>query len=226
MRHCCKKNKLFVLILILAFYSVGILFSQVEVFSQDSFFVEIKALYDAKFYPGVVVRAGEFEKNYSYSLMLPEVQLYAGESLYRLNQKTTAKEYLSRSLAFFERRQDSTTVKEKNLYGKVLYWLGRITFDEKKFLNAANQFSKAASLLKENQLNASDDKLYIDSLFFGAKACVESENEKAAIPVLEFLWDKSMGIEQERVAKLLLFHSYRKEGLQEKLKVVIFILKQ
>lgn len=199
-----KKNLIltvFALIFLFSAFSGEVYFSYTEKYNK------VLEVYNAEFYPGVLLHGTEFLKQFPNSVLIPEVKLYIGEALCNLNQLEKAQPLLNDALNYL-----SNSSEKELLYGVGLYWQGYISYEKNDYLSAANFLSQGTTILK-NGKTEKYKKLYLEGLFLGAKSCIYSGNPESSIPVLEYLWYETENPE----TILLLFRSYNECNLPEKI---------
>ncbi|QTQ12366.1 tetratricopeptide repeat protein [Treponema parvum] len=162
-------------------------------------FGEIQAAYNSGFYPGTVSRSEIFLKNYPFSVFLPQVLVFEGESLFRLSRFSEAEDVLEKAL--------SAAKDDEKLLTASSYWLARTALSLKDLSSARNLFYKAASLSKENEKSSF---FYASSLFYAGKTCVFQEDYFSAVPLFEFVIANGplYSLEEYEEAAVLLAGSY------------------
>ncbi len=180
---------------------------------ESEAYAELYAAYRGSFYPGVVRAAKEFETRYPRSILLPEVRVYAGESLFRLGRISEAEPMLTEAAAVFS----ETNKKDRFLKGTALYWLGRVSYSRNAFDRAAQEFSRSAALLAPEAKESAyaEDSPFFASLRYGARSCLKTGNAAyaaQAVPVLEYLWRASLPSDVFSETTVMLFAAYRACG--------------
>lgn len=198
-------KKTFALLLI-AFILLFSVFSSDSSFSCTKKYNQLLEAYKAEFYPGVLLHGMEFLEKFPHSVLIPEVKLYTGEALCNLNQLEKAKPLLKEAVNFLAKNSEQNI-----LCGIGFYWLGYISFEEKDNITAAHLLSQGTTLLKDEKTEK-HHKLYLEGLLLGAKACYNSGNAQAGVPVLEYLWNETSNPE----SVLLLFRCYNECNVPEK----------
>lgn len=177
---------------------------------------EMTAAYKSGFYPGVVRYADELLSSDPSSVFAGKALVYEGESLYRMGRRNEAASALERAKQF--------SSDDDNLQSARAYWTGRVQYDNAEYEKANASFYECAQRAIKAEGDASKNSsavkntFYDDAILYAARTNVKINNDKAAVPLFEYViaHGKSYSQNDYEDSVLELLSAYNRTGNYKK----------